>query len=147
MSLKEKLMADLKTSMKEKDTIRKSTITMVRAAILQNEKDNRVVLDDEDILGVISKQVKQRKDSFAEFEKAQREDLMEQTSKEIDILMEYLPKQLSEDELRVIVSEAINKVGATSLKDMGKIMAAVMPEVKGKADGGSINKLVKEFLN
>lgn len=147
MSLKEKLMADLKTSMKEKDTIRKSTITMVRAAILQNEKDNKVVLDDEDILGVISKQVKQRKDSYAEFEKAQREDLMEQTSKEIDILMEYLPKQLSEDELRVIVSEAINKVGATSLKDMGKIMAAVMPEVKGKADGGAINKLVKELLN
>ncbi|SHE92311.1 hypothetical protein SAMN02746064_01506 [Alkalibacter saccharofermentans DSM 14828] len=140
-------MSDLKTSMREKDNIKKATITMVRAAILQNEKDNKVVLDDEDVLAVIAKQVKQRKDALEEFKKAQREDLMEQTEKELDILMEYLPKQLTEEELKVIVSDAINEVGATSLKDMGKVMSAVMPKVKGRADGGMINKIVKEILN
>jgi len=140
-------MSDLKTSMREKDNIKKATITMVRAAILQNEKDNKVVLDDEDILAVIAKQVKQRKDALEEFKKAQREDLMEQTEKELDILMEYLPKQLTEEELKVIVSNAINEVVATSLKDMGKVMSAVMPKVKGRADGGMINKIVKEILN
>jgi hypothetical protein len=133
--------------MREKDNIKKATITMVRAAILQNEKDNKVVLDDEDILAVIAKQVKQRKDALEEFKKAQREDLMEQTEKELDILMEYLPKQLTEEELKVIVSNAINEVVATSLKDMGKVMSAVMPKVKGRADGGMINKIVKEILN
>ncbi|WP_073270706.1 GatB/YqeY domain-containing protein [Alkalibacter saccharofermentans] len=147
MSLKDRLMSDLKTSMREKDNIKKATITMVRAAILQNEKDNKVVLDDEDVLAVIAKQVKQRKDALEEFKKAQREDLMEQTEKELDILMEYLPKQLTEEELKVIVSDAINEVGATSLKDMGKVMSAVMPKVKGRADGGMINKIVKEILN
>lgn len=147
MSLKEQLMADLKVAMREKDAIRKATITMVRAAILQNEKDNKVELNDEDVLGVIAKQVKQRKDAFGEFEKAQREDLMEQTQKELDVLMDYLPKQLTEEEVRSIVLETMNEVGATTMKDMGKVMAAVMPKVKGKTDGAIINKHVKDLLN
>jgi hypothetical protein len=120
---------------------------MVRAAILQSEKDNKIVLNDEDVLGVIAKQVKQRKDALEEFKKAQREDLMEQTAKELDILMDYLPKQLTEEELKVIVSDAIKEVGATSIKDMGKVMSTVMPKVKGRADGTMINKIVKEILN
>ncbi|MBF7096859.1 GatB/YqeY domain-containing protein [Alkalibacter mobilis] len=147
MSLKDQLMSDLKTAMKEKDSIRKATITMVRAAILQNEKDNKTELSDEDVLGVISKQVKQRKDSLSEFEKAQRDDLVDQARKELEILMDYLPKQLTEEEVRKIVSDTIDEVGATSVKDMGKVMSAVMPKVKGKADGALINKCVKEILN
>ncbi|HAE61976.1 MAG TPA: aspartyl-tRNA amidotransferase [Eubacteriaceae bacterium] len=147
MSLKDRLMSDLKISMREKDNVKKATITMVRAAILQSEKDNKIVLNDEDVLGVIAKQVKQRKDALEEFKKAQREDLMEQTAKELDILMDYLPKQLTEEELKVIVSDAIKEVGATSIKDMGKVMSTVMPKVKGRADGTMINKIVKEILN
>lgn len=147
MSLKEQLMSDLKTAMREKDAIKKATITMVRAAILQTEKDNKVELGDEDIVGVIAKQVKQRKDAMAEFEKAQREDLMEQTNKELEVLMEYLPKQLTEEEVESIVAETIEQVGATTMKDMGKVMGAVMPKVKGKADGALINQCVKKLLN
>ncbi|QSX08392.1 GatB/YqeY domain-containing protein [Alkalibacter rhizosphaerae] len=147
MSLKEQLMADMKTAMREKDRIRKSTITMVRAAILQSEKDNKIELSEEEVLGVIAKQVKQRKDALEEFEKAQREDLMEQTNKELEILMDYLPKQLTEAEVKNIVSSTIDEVGATTIKDMGKVMGAVLPKVKGRADGALINKYVKELLN
>lgn len=147
MSLKEQLSSDLKQSMKDKDVIVKSTVTLVRAAILQFEKDNKVELIDEDIIGIIAKQVKQRRDAFEEFKKADRQDLMDQTSKEIEVLTKYLPQQLSEDAVKDIVLSAIQEVGATSMKDMGKIMAVVMPKIKGKADGGIVNKIVKENLN
>lgn len=146
MSLKEQLVADLKQSMKNKDTIAKSAITLVRAAILQVEKDERRELSEDDIIGVISKQVKQRKDVLIDFQKANRQDLIEQTEREIEILTKYLPQQLSEEELKVIVLDAINEVGATSMKDMGKIMGIVMPKIKGRADGGMVNKIVKENL-
>ncbi len=147
MSLKEQLSADLKQSMKDKDVIVKSTVILVRAAILQFEKDNKVELIDEDIIGIISKQVKQRRDALEEFKKADRQDLIDQTNKEIEILTKYLPQQLSEEEVKIIVLSAIQEVGATSMKDMGKIMAVVMPKIKGQADGGIVNKLVKEYLN
>lgn len=147
MSLKEQLSADLKQSMKDKDVIVKSTVILVRAAILQSEKDNKVELIDEDIIGIISKQVKQRRDALEEFKKADRQDLMDQTNKEIEILTKYLPQQLSEEEVKIIVLSAIQEVGATSMKDMGKIMAVVMPKIKGRADGGIVNKLVKESMN
>ncbi|HCX65695.1 MAG TPA: aspartyl-tRNA amidotransferase, partial [Eubacteriaceae bacterium] len=129
MTIKEQLMADLKLAMKEKNALKKSTVTMVRAAILQQEKDNKTTLEDDEVLSIISKQVKQRKDSLEEFKNAQREDLVEQTQKELDILMEYLPRQLNEEEIRQIVNESITEVGATSMKDMGKIMSSVMPKV------------------
>ena len=119
MSLKEKLAEDLKSSMKNKDTVRKNTVQLVRTAILQVEKDNKVTLDDEDILEVIAKQLKQRKDSLPEYEKSGREDLISQLKQEMECLMEYLPKQLTEDELRPIVEEGVKAVGATSMKDMG----------------------------
>lgn len=147
MSLKEQLSADLKQSMKDKDIIVKSTIILVRAAILQFEKDNKVELIDEDIIGIISKQVKQRRDALEEFKKADRQDLIDQTTKEIEILTKYLPQQLSEEEVKIIVLSAIQEVDATSMKDMGKIMAVVMPKIKGRADGGIVNKLVKESFS
>ncbi len=146
MSLKERLLSDLKQSMKEKNTIKKSTITMVRAAILQVEKDKKVELNDQDIIEIIAKQVKQRKDALEDFEKGARQDLIEQTQKEIDILEEYLPQQLSQEEIENIVIETISEVGAVSIKDMGKVMGAIMPKVKGRADGAIVNKFVKRHL-
>lgn len=146
MSLKEKLQEDLKSSMKNKDTIKKSVVTLIRAAIKQHEVDNRVELADDAIIDIISKQLKQRKDSLAEFEKANRDDLVEETKSEIQVLEGYLPQQLSEDELEKIVIETIAEVGATSMKDMGKIMATIKPKTAGRADGRKINELVKKNL-
>lgn len=146
MPIKDKLMEDLKYSMKNKDTVRKNTVTMVRAAIKQEEIDEKIELTDEDILDIISKQVKQRKDSIEEFAKGGREDLVELTKKEIDVLMEYLPKQLTEEEIEPIVKETIEKVKAESMKDMGKVMNAVLPKLKGRADGSVVNKIVRKHL-
>lgn len=146
MSLKEKLQGDLKSSMKNKDTIRKSVVTLIRAAIKQYEVDNRVELADDAIIDIISKQLKQRKDSLAEFEKANRDDLIEETKSEIQVLEGYLPQQLSEEELEKIVIETIAEVGATSMKDMGKIMVTIKPKTAGRADGRKINELVKKNL-
>ena len=146
MSLKEVLQQDLKTAMKEKDSIRKNAIIMVKAAILQIEKDKRIELDDEGVIEVIAKGVKQRRDSIPEFEKGNRQDIIENINKEIDILMDYLPQQLSDDEVSRIVSDTIFEVGAQSAKDMGKVMSALMPKVKGRADGKLVNILVKQQL-
>lgn len=146
MSLKERLMSDLKTAMKNRDKVRKDVVTMVRAAVKQREVDERIELDDEGIIDVISKQVKQKKDAIEDFRKGSREDLVQLTEKEIEILMEYLPRQLSEEEIDEIVRAAINEVGANTTRDMGKVMANVMPKVKGKADGSLVNKIVKQYL-
>lgn len=146
MSLKEVLQQDLKTAMKEKDSIRKNVVTMMRAAILQIEKDKKIELDDEGVIEVIAKGVKQRKDSIPEFEKGNRQDLIENINKEIDILMAYLPQQLSDDEVSRIVADTIIEVGAQSVKDMGRVMSALMPKVKGRADGKLVNILVKQQL-
>jgi uncharacterized protein YqeY len=132
--------------MKEKDSIRKSVITMTRAAVLQIEKDKKIELDDEGVIEVIAKGVKQRKDSIPEFEKGNRLDLVENIQKEIDVLMAYLPQQLSEDEVSSIVADTIVEVGAQSAKDMGKVMSALMPKVKGRADGKLVNIIVKQQL-
>ena len=121
MSLKEKLAEDLKSSMKNKDTVRKNTVQLVRTAILQVEKDNKVTLDDEDILEVIAKQLKQRKDSLPEYEKSGREDLISQLKQEMECLMEYLPKQLTEDLLRPIVDYGVKALGAPSIKHMVRL--------------------------
>lgn len=147
MSLKERLMLDLKESMKSKDKIRKNVVTMIRASIKQVEVDNRVELGDKEIIDVISKQLKQSKDAMIEFEKGNREDLVELTKLEIKILMEYLPEQLTEEELEVLVQEAIKSVDAKSMKDMGKIMGYLMPKIKGKADGSMVNAIVKNCFD
>ena len=147
MSLKQVLLDDSKAAMKEKDNIKKNVITMVRAGILQIEKDKKIELDDEGVLEVIAKAVKQRKDSIPDYERGDRPDLVENLKKEIDVLMTYLPQQLSEDELDSIVAQTIYEVGAQSVKDMGRVMKALMPKVKGRADGILVNELVKKHLN
>ena len=147
MSFKQVLQEDLKAAMKEKDTLRKNAITMVRAAILQQEKDKKIEMDDEAILEVIAKAVKQRKDSIPDFIKGNRPDLVENLEREIEILMSYLPKQLNEEEVEEIVSQTIFEVGAQSAKDIGLVMKALMPKVKGRADGRLVNQLVKKHLD
>lgn len=146
MALKEQLAQDLKSSMKNKETIRKNTVQMIRTAILQIEKDKKVTLEDEDILDVIAKQLKQRKDVLPEYEKSGREDLISQLKEEMDVLMGYLPKQLTDKELRPIVEAAVKETGASSMRDMGKVMAAVMPQIKGRADGKAVNAIVKDLI-
>ncbi len=147
MALKEKLMEDLKSAMKEKDIIRKNTVQMVRSAVLQFEKDNKTELGDEGILDVIAKELKRRRDVLPEYEKSGREDLIADINREIEILLAYLPEQLSHEELEAIVTDAIEKTGVASMKDMGKIMAYVMPAVRGRADGKEINAIVKAKLS
>ena len=146
MSLKEQLFADLKTAMKEKDTLKKDTVQLIRSGILQYEKDNKVELDDEGVLDIISKQLKSRRDSLPDFIKSGREDLIEKLNKEIEILLSYLPEQLSEDEIAKIVEEAIAETGAASIKEMGKVMGIVNPKVKGRADMKVVGALVKKLL-
>lgn len=147
MSLESRLMEDLKTSMKNKDTIRKNTITMVRAAIKQKEVDERKKVSDEEIIEIISKQLKEKRNVIGEFRKGNREDLVELTEKEMEILIPYLPKQLSEEEVEEIVKDAIKELNATSMKDIGIIMKTVMPKVKGRTDGNIVSKMVKQNLN
>lgn len=147
MSLKDKLMEEFKSSMRSKDTIRKNTVTMVRAAIKQREVDERIELGDEEVLEIISKQLKEKKMAIEEFRKGNRQDLVDLTDAEMSILLEYLPKQLTEEEVEQIVREAIDEIGATSLKEIGMIMKTVMPKVKGRADGNMINQAVRKILN
>ena len=145
--LKEKLMDDLKDAMKEKDEIKKNTVQMVRAAILQIEKDKGIEVTDEMIVDIIAKEVKKRKDAQVEFEKGGREDLISQNQKEIVVLSSYLPKQLSIEEIEEIVKCVISEVGATSLKDMGMVMKASKEKIGAAADGKSINEAVKKLLS
>jgi len=146
MPLKEKLMDDMKEAMKAKDKVRKNVLTMLRSAIKQKEVDERVELEDADVLDIIAKQIKQKKDSIDDFEKGNRQDLIDLTNEEIKILLDYLPPQLSDEELDEIVKEAVSISGAQSKKDMGKLMALVMPKVKGKADGKHVNQIVAKYL-
>jgi len=146
MSLKEQLLEDLKNAMKDKNVIKKNTVQITRAAILQVEKDSRITLDDDGILDIIAKEVKKRRDVLPDYEKSGRQDLIDGLKAEIDVLLQYLPKQLTEEELEVIVRQALHDTGATSAKDMGKVMQAVMPQVKGKADGKMINGIVKKII-
>lgn len=147
MSLKERLMADLKLAMKDKDIVKKNTVQLVRSAILQFEKDNKVELDDDGVIDVIAKELKQRRDSLPDFEKSGREDLIAQLKGEIDVLMVYLPEQLSEEELEIIIKQAIEETGASSVKDMGKIMGIVSAKTKGRADGKLIGSMAKKMLS
>ncbi len=144
--LKEKLMEDLKNSMKTKNEIRKNTVQMVRAAILQIEKDKGITVEDDKILEIIAKEVKTKKDALKDFEKAQRQDLIDQTNQEIEILQEYLPKQLSKEEIKVEVEKIISEIGATTMKDMGAIMKEAKTKMGASADGKTINEVAKELL-
>ena len=147
MSLKEQLASDLKEAMKEKDVIRKNVVQLIRSGVLQIEKDKKITLDDEGVLEVIAKQLKQRRDSLPDYEKSGRDDLIEELKAEMDILMGYLPAQLTREELEAIVKEAVAETGASTIKDMGKIMAFVMPKTKGRADGKEINEIARGLLS
>lgn len=150
MTLKERLNADFKEAMKNKQTVRKETISFVRAAIKQFEVDNREEIDDAGIASILAKQVKMRKDALADFESAGRTDLLEAYNAEIVVLMEYMPKQLTDEEIMNIVCETaagMNVEQGSGKTSMGKLMGAVMPKVKGVADGNNVKKAVEQFLS
>ena len=144
--LKEKLMEDLKESMKNKDTVRKNTVQMVRASILQIEKDKGIEVEDSKIIDIIAKEVKTKKDALKDFEKAERQDLIDLTNREIEVLQEYLPKQLSRDEVKEEVQKIITEIGATSMKDMGEIMKEAKAKMGASAEGKTINEVAKEIM-
>lgn len=144
--LKERLLEDLKIAMKEKNVNRKNVIQMVRAAILQIEKDKAITVSEEETINIIAKEMKKRKDSIADYEKAGREDIISQIKEEIEVLQEYLPKPLTQEELTKKIEIIIQKVGATSMKDMGKVMAEAKKEIGAAADGKQINEVVKKIL-
>ncbi|MGY0692878.1 GatB/YqeY domain-containing protein [Virgibacillus sp. FSP13] len=148
MTLLEKLNQEMKQAMKQKDKEKLSVVRMVKAS-LQNEtiKLGKEQLSEDEELTILSRELKQRKDSLQEFKSAGRDDLVKKLETEINILQEYMPKQLSDDELEAIVQSTIQEVNATSMREMGKVMGAIMPKVKGKADGSKINMLVKKHLS
>ena len=144
--LKEKLMEDLKESMKNKDAVRKNTVQMVRASILQIEKDKGIEVEDSKIIDIIAKEVKTKKDALKDFEKAERQDLIDLTNREIEVLQEYLPRQLSRDEVKEEVQKIITEIGETSMKDMGAIMKEAKAKMGASAEGKTINEVAKEIM-
>ena len=147
MSLKEQIVSDVKTAMKSGDKERVSTLRLVHSAIKNKEIEVRPKeLTDEDVLSVLKKLSKQRKDSIEQFQKAGRDDLVQNEQKELQVLEEYLPKQMGEDQVKAIVEEAVKEVGASSMKDMGKVMQAVTAKTQGAADNKLVSQLVKSLL-
>ncbi len=144
--MKETLLNDLKDAMKNRDELKKNTITMLRAAILQVEKDSQKTLTEDEILAIVAKEVKKRKDSMEDYKKGDRLDIVEQLEREVEILSKYLPKQLTNEEIVELVNEAISSTGATSPRDMGKVMQYLRPKTAGKADGKVVSDIVKEKL-
>ena len=147
MSLKEQINNDLKTAMKAKDIQKRDALRLLTSAIKQIEVDERKELNDADIIAIIQKQVKQRNDSIAQYKEANREDLAQKEQAEIDVYQTYLPQQLSDEQLQEKLKEIIQKLQATSMKDMGKVMGVATKELAGVADGKRINQVVKELLN
>ena len=144
--LKEQLMEDFKNAMKEKHELKKNTIMMVRSAILQVEKDTQKELSENEIVEIISKELKKRKESVADIEKSGREDLLANINEEIAILKAYLPEELSKEEIEKIIVDTIAELGANTMKDMGKVMQAVKPKMAGRADNKLVNEIVKAKL-
>lgn len=145
--MRNQILEDLKNAMKAQDKLKLSVIRMVKSSIQMEELNKKRELTDDEVIEVISKQIKTRKDSINEFTKGGREDLVESTSKEIEILLTYLPKQLSEEEINNIIDKVFEEVKPESPKDMGKVMKAVTPLVKGKADMGMVSSIIKSKLN
>ena len=144
--MKDRILKDMTLAMKSQDKLKLSVLRMVKGAIQLEEINKKSELSDEDVIGVLAKQIKTRKESIVEFEKGNRFDLIEQTNMEIAILNEYMPAQLSEDEVNKIIDDAFIKVNPTSQSDMGKIMGIITPLLKGKADMSSVSRKVKEKL-
>jgi hypothetical protein len=146
MSLKARIQNDMKSAMKAGDKARLGVIRLILAAIKQREVDERIELDDEQVLAVLDKMVKQRRDSIAQYTEAGRDELAAAEQAEMAIIQDYLPEALSEDEIATIVEQAIAETGASSMRDMGKVMGKVKPQVQGRADMGQVSALVKQKL-
>ena len=146
MSLTEQLQADMKTAMRDGDALRRDTLRMVIAAAQNAAKDKRAPLTDEETLEVVGREVKKRRESVAAYQGAGREDLAAKELAEIEILTPYLPEQLGEDEVRALARAAVAASGASTPKDMGRVMSALMPQVKGRADGKLVSRIVSEEL-
>ncbi len=147
MSLKEQLKSDLKEAMKAKDIKKRDSIRSINTMIKQIEVDERIELDDAKIIQLIQKGVKQREEAIIQFKEAKRDDLVANEQEQIDIFSLYLPKQLTDDELEILIQTIIDEVGASSMKDMGKIMNPAKEKVAGRADGKRINQVVKKLLS
>lgn len=146
MSILNQLNEDMKTAMRAKERDKLTTIRMIKASIQNEEIKKGAELNDEEILAILSREKKQRLESFTEFEKAGREDLTEKLTAELEVVEKYLPEQLSDEEVRTLVKETIDEVGAESMQDMGTVMSNVMPKLQGRADGGQVNAMVRELL-
>ena len=146
-TIKEKLQDDWKKAMKARDKFKSSTLSMARAAVLQAEKSDGKKLDDEKVIEVLAREVKMRRESIPEFQKGNRQDLVDKTNDEINILLQYLPAQLSKDEVKEYIKQAAAEVGANNIKDMGKIMKNLKTKLSGRADMKAVSQLVKEYLS
>ncbi|GLX69168.1 MULTISPECIES: GatB/YqeY domain-containing protein [Paenibacillus] len=146
MNLSDRLNDDMKQAMKNQDKFKLTTIRMIRAAIKNLEIDLKRPLEDAEVVDILSREIKQRKDSLQEFSKAGRDDLVTDLSAEIEIISQYLPVQLTEEEIKAIVTQTIQELGASSKAEMGKVMGALLPKTKGRADGKLVNQYVQQFL-
>ncbi len=147
MTLTARINDDVKTAMRSKDKDRLAVLRLITAAIKQIEVDQRITLDDDQVIAVLEKMLKQRKDSIEQFSKAGRDELVAQEAAEIEIIQQYLPEQLSEDEIRSLIDEAVSATGAASMKDMGKVMGLLKPKLAGRADMGLVSRIIKDQLS
>jgi uncharacterized protein len=146
MALKSQVVEDMKTAMRAKDAARLSTIRMLLAAIKQREVDERIELTDADVLSIIEKMIKQRRDSITQFEAGKRDDLVATERAEIDVLVAYMPERLADAEIDALIADAIASTGAAGMAGMGKVMAAIKPKVAGRADMGAVSARIKAKL-
>ena len=148
MGLKEQIPEDIKTALRNKSTLELSVLRMLQSALKNKEIDkNKEELTDDDVISVVGAEIKKRRDAVNEFEKVNRQDAADQEKAEIEVLMKYMPQQMSEDEIRSLVNKTVEETGAESMKDIGILMKVLMPQVKGKADGSVVNRIVREILD
>jgi uncharacterized protein YqeY len=147
MSLKQKITDDMKAAMRSGDTKQRDTIRLLQAAIKQREVDERIVLDDAAVITVIEKMLKQRRDSIAQYEAAQRNDLAEKEKDEVIVLNAYMPQALNDFEINMLIAEAISVIGAKGMQDMGKVMAWLKPKLAGRADMAKVSVLIKAKIS
>lgn len=145
-TLKAKIQADMIATMKAQNKARLGIIRLIQAALKQQEVDERIILNDEQILAVLDKMIRQRRESIKQFEMAKRIDLVEKEVFEIDVIQDFLPTPLSREEIQTLIQETITQVGANSIRDMGKVMSVLKPKVQGRADIGEVGTLIKEQL-
>ena len=146
MSLKDRILQEVKDAMRAKDKPRLATLRLITAAIKQQEVDERIELDDTQVLALLDKMCKQRRESISQFEKAGRDDLIAQEVSELDIIQTYLPEQLSDDEIAALIDAAMTATGAASIKDMGKVMGQLKPKLQGRADMSAVSAMIKAKL-